>query len=73
MVESFNNILHCIEWHLDGMIATEPRWENWFWRDKIFIPEWYTITRAEMDNQWDEKKYATIKPFTKLREFINNL
>ncbi len=66
-------ILQCIEWYLDGTISAHPAWDNWFWRDKIFIPDGYTITRAEMDNQWDEKTYATIKPFAKLRDFIQSL
>lgn len=66
-------ILKCIEGNLNWTISITPQWEKWFWRDKIFIPDWYTITRAQMDNQWDEKTYATIKPFAKLREFLLSL
>jgi non-canonical purine NTP pyrophosphatase (RdgB/HAM1 family) len=65
--------LELIEWNLDGQIALHPAGENGFWRDKIFIPDGYTITRAQMDNQWDQKTYATIKPFTKLRSFLQTL
>ncbi len=58
------------EGSLRGTIADEPRGSHGFGWDPIFIPEGYEITRAEMNNQDDEKTYATIKPFAALREFL---
>jgi non-canonical purine NTP pyrophosphatase (RdgB/HAM1 family) len=57
---------------LRGKIAMSPKGENGFGWDKIFIPDGHEITRAEMDNQNYGKVYATIKPFDKLRDFLNN-
>lgn len=55
---------------LEGRIAEHPRGSNGFGWDPIFIPAGYKITRAEMDDQGNEKTYATIKPFDSLREFL---
>lgn len=58
------------EGSLDGTIADHPRGNNGFGWDPIFIPQGYTVTRAEMSNQDDELTYATIKPFSALRQFF---
>jgi inosine triphosphate pyrophosphatase len=58
------------EGSLGGTIADHPRGENgWGW-DKLFIPDGYEITRAEMDEANDKKTYMTIKPFDKLKTFL---
>lgn len=54
-------------------IAETPRGENWYGWDRIFIPEWYSITRAEMNDADYQKTYHQIKPHEKLRDFLKTL
>lgn len=58
---------------LEGQISEYPRGENGFGWDKIFIPEGYDITRAEMDEKDDQKTYTQIKPFAKIKEFLDQM
>lgn len=54
-----------------GCISDHPRGENGFGFDLFFIQDGYSITRAEMTQEENERTYAEhIKPFTKLREFL---
>ncbi|MDB5186327.1 MAG: Ham1 family protein [Candidatus Saccharibacteria bacterium] len=61
------------EGHLDGKIAEHPAGENGFGWDKIFIPEGYDVTRAELDAENDKKTYTQIKPFAELKTFLESL
>lgn len=61
------------EGSLKGAIATQPAGENGFGWDKIFIPEGYTVTRAELGEDDDQKTYTTIKPFAELKEYLESL
>lgn len=57
-----------------GSIAEHPRGDNGFGWDLIFINDGYDITRAEMDQETNEKTYATVmKPFDEVRDFIKTL
>lgn len=57
-----------------GSIAAEPRGENGFGFDDIFIQEGYDMTRAQMSQADNERTYAEqMKPFAQLRDFINKL
>ncbi|MES2630371.1 MAG: non-canonical purine NTP pyrophosphatase [Patescibacteria group bacterium] len=60
------------EGSLNGVIADKPVGENGFGWDKIFIPEGYSITRAEMNEEDDMKTYTTIKPFPQLKSFLDS-
>ena len=60
------------EGSLKGSISDEPQGEKGFGWDKIFIPEGYTTTRAELSDQDDMKTYTTIKPFSQLKEFFDS-
>ena len=62
--------LELFESELHGSIADHPRGNNGFSWDPIFIPDGYTITRAEMGPEDDEKTYIAIKPYAALRKFI---
>jgi non-canonical purine NTP pyrophosphatase (RdgB/HAM1 family) len=62
--------LKLIEGKLDGIVATEPKGENGYGWDKIFIPQGYEITRAEMNEEDNHKTYTIIKPIEKVREFL---
>ena len=57
---------------LKGTISLEPAGENGFGWDKIFIPEGYTVTRAELSHEDDMKTYTTIKPFAQLKIFFDS-
>lgn len=59
-----------IEGGLKGTIADHPAGENGFGWDKIFIPEGYSVTRACLNADDDKKTYASIKPFSELKEFL---
>lgn len=58
---------------LPGTISDHPRGKNGFGFDTFFINEGYSITRAEMSQEENERTYAEqMKPFAKVREFLQN-
>lgn len=61
------------EGSLRGEIAEAPRGEHGYGWDKIFIPEGYTITRAEMDEKEYQATYMQIKPFAALKNYLDTL
>jgi non-canonical purine NTP pyrophosphatase (RdgB/HAM1 family) len=65
------NILKLFEGGLHGKISLEPRGSAGFGWDKIFIPDGYEQTRAEMSKEDDEKTYCMLHPFEELRNFLN--
>ena len=56
-----------------GVISEKPRWENGYGWDRIFIPEGYSQTRAEMNEQDHAKNYLEIKPLEKVKKFFLTL
>jgi non-canonical purine NTP pyrophosphatase (RdgB/HAM1 family) len=62
--------LELIEGFLNGEVAKEPKGENGYGWDQIFIPEGYSITRAEMNEEDNYKTYMVIKPIEKVKEFL---
>lgn len=60
------------EGSMKGTIAKYPAGENGFGWDKIFIPEGYEVTRAELSEEDDSKTYMTIKPFAELKHFFEH-
>lgn len=58
---------------LNGTIAEHPAGENGFGWDKIFIPEGYTVTRAELEDEDYQKLYTIIKPIAELKRFLESL
>lgn len=59
---------------LPGSIAPVPRGENGFGFDRFFINEGYSVTRAEMSQEDNERTYAELmKPFAKVRTFIEDI
>lgn len=65
--------LQLFEGKLDGEIAKNPAGENGFGWDRIFIPEGYEVTRAQLGEEDDRKTYLQIKPFAELKEFLTSL
>lgn len=61
------------EGYLNGQIATKPQGDNGYGWDKIFIPEWYPITRASLNEIDNEKTYLQIKPLIKVKEFLETI
>lgn len=62
--------LKLLEGSLGGEIAATPAGENGYGWDKIFIPEGYTVTRAELNEEDDQKTYLKVKPFEALKNFL---
>ncbi|MCX6820120.1 MAG: non-canonical purine NTP pyrophosphatase [Candidatus Adlerbacteria bacterium] len=63
-------ILKLFEGGLDGEIAEVPAGDGGYGWDKIFIPDGYTQTRAQLSEADDQKTYLQIKPFAALKEFL---
>lgn len=64
--------LELFEGSLGGQIAETPSGENGFGWDKIFIPQGYTVTRASLGEEDDQKTYQLVKPFAKLKEYLES-
>lgn len=64
-------ILKLFEGSLGGEIAESPAGENGYGWDRLFIPDGYTVTRAQLNEEGDQKTYLQIKPFAALKEFLN--
>lgn len=62
--------LELFEGMLNGEIARVPAGKNGFGWDRLFIPEGYTVTRAELNEEDNRKTYTQIKPFEKLKTFL---
>ena len=55
---------------LRGTIPEKPSGTGGFGWDSIFIPEGYSMTRAELSPEDDEKTYTQIKPFAAVKAFL---
>lgn len=62
--------LELFEGSLRGQIAEKPYGENGYGWDKIFIPQGYSETRASLSEDDDRKTYLQIKPFAKLKAYL---
>lgn len=55
---------------MNGTIRTTPyEGDGWDW-DKIFIPEGYDTTRAELSEEDEEATHRIIKPFEHIADFL---
>jgi non-canonical purine NTP pyrophosphatase (RdgB/HAM1 family) len=67
------SVLELLEGHLDGKVAEFPRGENGYGWDRVFEPDGYGgRTRAELNEVEDKATYTEIKPFAKLKDFLEN-
>ena len=64
--------LEFFEGSMRGTIAEHPKGANGYGWDQLFIPEGYTQTRAELSEADDQKTYLIIKPFAKLKVFLQD-
>lgn len=58
------------EGSLPGRIADQPTGEGGYGWDKIFIPDGYEVTRAELDEADDRATYLKLKPLAQLKAFL---
>ena len=65
--------LQLFEGKLEGEVAMAPAGEHGFGWDKIFIPEGYKVTRAQLSEEDDQKTYTQMKPFAALKQFLETL
>ncbi len=63
--------VHTFSGIIKGKIASEPRGENGFGWDRIFIPEGYTVTRGQMDTANFEATSPRRMALQKFELFIN--
>lgn len=59
------------EGSLGGEVPMSPAGERGYGWDRLFIPDGYTVTRAELNEEDDQKTYMQIKPFAALKEFLS--
>lgn len=61
------------EGSLKGKIANSPRGSNGYGFDRVFEPDGFNNrTAAELNDEEYDKYYSTIKPFAKIKEFLDN-
>jgi inosine triphosphate pyrophosphatase len=58
------------EGSMKGFIPEKPLGTGGYGWDPIFIPEGYSMTRAELSPEDDRKTYMQIKPIDQVREFL---
>lgn len=58
---------------LSGTTAEHPRGSNGIDTDKIFIPDGYSQTRAELDDEQYDEVYAMVRPYDELRRFLDGV
>lgn len=63
-------VLKFFEGKLEGSIAQHPAGENGYGWDKIFVPNGYNKTRAELDAKEDETTYMQIKRLPDIKTFL---
>jgi non-canonical purine NTP pyrophosphatase (RdgB/HAM1 family) len=64
--------LELFEGSMPGSIAEHPAGEGGFGWDTIFVPEGYTITRAQMNESDYKTVYLQIKPLEQLKQFLSS-
>mgnify|MGYP003394370041 CR=1 FL=1 len=63
--------LELFESSLEGEVPLTPAGDNGYGWDKIYIPQGYSVTRASLNEEDDRKTYLLIKPFAKLKTFLD--
>ena len=59
---------------LGGEIADQPRGSGGYGFDRVFVPDGFDgQTAAELDEAGYDRYYSTIKPFAKVREFLQEV
>ncbi len=58
------------EGSMRGTVAEHPSGSGGFGWDTIYIPEGYSVPRAELSPEDDKKTYLQIKPLAQVKEFL---
>ncbi|MFM2415040.1 MAG: hypothetical protein RI911_733 [Candidatus Parcubacteria bacterium] len=67
----YDGVTHTtFEGSMRGTIPEEPRGSHGYGWDTMFIPEGYTITRAEMTEADNMNTYLRIKPLAAVKDFL---
>ncbi|MFA6520674.1 MAG: non-canonical purine NTP pyrophosphatase [Candidatus Paceibacterota bacterium] len=61
------------EGSINGSIAEKPAGDIGYGFDKIFIPEGFSVTRAELNEEDHKNVYLKIKPIMQLKDFLLKL
>jgi inosine triphosphate pyrophosphatase len=61
------------EGSLVGSVPENPAGKGGYGWDPIFVPEGYSVTRAELSSEDDEKTYLQIKPIEQVRIFLHEM
>lgn len=62
--------LKLLEGGLNGKIAEIPAGESGYGWDRLFIPDGYSVTRAQLSEEDDQRTYLQIKPLAELKKFL---
>ncbi len=65
--------LELFEGSLKGRVPETPAGDKGYGWDPIYIPEGYSVTRAELSEEDDRKTYLQIKPFEHLKKFLETI
>lgn len=57
---------------LHGTTADHSRGSNGIATDRIFIPDGYDVTRAELNDEDYDKVYVAVRPYDELRAFLES-
>jgi non-canonical purine NTP pyrophosphatase (RdgB/HAM1 family) len=58
------------EGFINGSVAKKPAGNGGYGFDKMFVPEGFDVTRAELNKKDDEETYLKMKPIMQLKEFL---
>jgi len=58
------------EGSLKGSVSEQPAGNGGYGWDPVFIPEGYSVTRAELSAEDDQKTYLQIKPLGQVKDFL---
>lgn len=64
-------VLQLIHTELNGSVAPEPRGNDGFGFDRIFVPDGFgEKTAAELDEKEYDRYYSSVKPFGEVKKFL---
>lgn len=64
--------LELFEGGMKGTIPKSPSGDQGYGWDQLFIPEGYSVTRASLSEEDNQKTYIAIKPFAQLKRFLES-
>lgn len=68
-----SSTLKTFEGSMPGQIAQQPAGSGGYGWDRLFIPEGYTLTRAELSPEDDRITYLRAKPIAAVKAYLESL